>query len=704
MKIKAYRLQGNTWLLVDPVGDEGQATVTAKDERGIKAQLADVAVITYGWHRPEIVLMSGRPPLNAARNAAGYVDASSVVLHPGDAVVFKTGYRSHSNDDEWLERNGDTVREVRGDEVKIGPSANDWAKIKDLMVWHNAARSRNSVVQKALNAWVPSRGAPLGHEWKETQAERRIKSALQSAGAKKADYLPWNHGTAKTGNYDTLSWYVVAHEDDIEKVATKMRQLGMIDVSKPKWDAYDDFYVVGYTKIEPIPLNADTSVLRETAVNGSDDAILRLCKPNNIIQRGKTENLHEVRYGGGYIYPVVSRDGVLTKVYGSLSEANRRTLNAARETAVNGKFRILVKSWSGPLYPFGESYSTREEAEKRVEELRRANAGRTPMKSYYVDEVANSACFANAKFSIGDEVVYKANGHRGEVKEIDGDRIGVRWGFGSSVEWHSADELKKAVNAMYTPPHSVSYFRYVADLLYHASRQIDKSGSGVSEMLAQAKKELGMIPKVSGVSSGSAVSEIKNLIDKADKSRSDSDLQAALKAATSAMEKYDRAISSRAANASTSRVFRPGEKVAWEYLDGDGDSGTVVADKGSFVEVKLQDGSIAKPAKAIITTNSSRSTNAVVSKALNACAVRNGVPWTREEKRALGSAYHPNGGFVRWGRQSVEFIHSGFGKYFVYKDGDGQYSVSFTPTDPYEKGWMKRASSIDEANRIMGTW
>lgn len=89
--------------------------------------------------------------------------------------------------------------------------------------------------------------------------------------------------------------------------------------------------------------------------------------------------------------------------------------------------------------------------------------------------------------------------------------------------------------------------------------------------------------------------------------------------------------------------------------------------------------------------------------ARNAVA-RNGVPWTGEEKRALGSAYHPNGGFVRWGRQSVEFIHSGFGKYFVYKDGDGQYSISFTPTDPYEKGWMKRASSIDEANRIMGTW
>lgn len=76
-----------------------------------------------------------------ARNAAGYVDASSVILYPGDAVVFKAQYSSHKDDDEWLERNGDTVREVRGNEVKLGPSANDWAKKSDLMVWHNAARN-----------------------------------------------------------------------------------------------------------------------------------------------------------------------------------------------------------------------------------------------------------------------------------------------------------------------------------------------------------------------------------------------------------------------------------------------------------------------------------------------------------------------------------------------------------------------------------
>lgn len=90
---------------------------------------------------------------NAARNAAGYVDADKVMIYQGDAVVFKSDYRAHKDDDEWLDRNGDTVREVRGDEVKIGPSANDWVKAKDLMVWHNSrAVSRNAVVQKALNA------------------------------------------------------------------------------------------------------------------------------------------------------------------------------------------------------------------------------------------------------------------------------------------------------------------------------------------------------------------------------------------------------------------------------------------------------------------------------------------------------------------------------------------------------------------------
>lgn len=57
--IKAYksRFTKNHWVLVDSVGDEGCATITATDERKIKSQLADVAVCVYGWHRPEIVIV-----------------------------------------------------------------------------------------------------------------------------------------------------------------------------------------------------------------------------------------------------------------------------------------------------------------------------------------------------------------------------------------------------------------------------------------------------------------------------------------------------------------------------------------------------------------------------------------------------------------------------------------------------------------------
>ena len=54
----------------------------------------------------------------------------------------------------------------------------------------------------------------------------------------------------------------------------------------------------------------------------------------------------------------------------------------------------------------------------------------------------------NAKFKVGDEVVFKANGHRGEVKKIDGGKIGVRWGFSSSIEWHNEDELQKSANSV----------------------------------------------------------------------------------------------------------------------------------------------------------------------------------------------------------------------------------------------------------------
>ena len=116
-----------------------------------------------------------------ACNAAGYVDASSVILYPGDAVVFKAQYSSHKDDDEWLERNGDTVREVRGNEVKLGPSANDWAKKSDLMVWHNAARSRNDV----LGRYKPGVRVDV-----ELRTRPIVGKVMQYGGRPEVEYSP----------------------------------------------------------------------------------------------------------------------------------------------------------------------------------------------------------------------------------------------------------------------------------------------------------------------------------------------------------------------------------------------------------------------------------------------------------------------------------------------------------------------------------
>lgn len=68
-RIRAYPDGPGEWILVDAVGDEGVGRTTATDERGIKAQLADIAVRTYRWHRPEIVIMREKYYSNAARNA-----------------------------------------------------------------------------------------------------------------------------------------------------------------------------------------------------------------------------------------------------------------------------------------------------------------------------------------------------------------------------------------------------------------------------------------------------------------------------------------------------------------------------------------------------------------------------------------------------------------------------------------------------------
>lgn len=89
------------------------------------------------------------------------------------------------------------------------------------------------------------------------------------------------------------------------------------------------------------------------------------------------------------------QQGAVTRVV--MPNASRSTnavvakaMNAAREvTATNVRWRIITKMWSGPLFPYGdETYATKAEAEKRAEELRRADS--RSMRSYFVEEVDNS--------------------------------------------------------------------------------------------------------------------------------------------------------------------------------------------------------------------------------------------------------------------------------------------------------------------------
>lgn len=59
----------------------------------------------------------------------------------------------------------------------------------------------------------------------------------------------------------------------------------------------------------------------------------------------------------------------------------------------------------------------------------------------------------------------------------------------------------------------------------------------------------------------------------------------------------------KAINDATGRVFKAGDKVRWEYVGGETDSGVVIADKGSYLEVKTDSGEIAHPAKILIAKN-----------------------------------------------------------------------------------------------------
>ena len=156
------------------------------------------------------------------------------------------------------------------DKVVIKPFAGLWdvrvvppyfhnlftAKTKDEAVeWAKANGKTITKIEDAVakNDWVADRTGD--YTWRETAKERGIKSALRAAGATYADYIPIDH-FGSGARLDALSWVVRADESIIDKIAEKMKQLGMKDVSNPKWYQYDEFSVVGYTKINPRPTNS----------------------------------------------------------------------------------------------------------------------------------------------------------------------------------------------------------------------------------------------------------------------------------------------------------------------------------------------------------------------------------------------------------------------------------------------------------------
>lgn len=89
------------------------------------------------------------------------------------------------------------------------------------------------------------------------------------------------------------------------------------------------------------------------------------------------------------------------------------------------------------------------------------------------------------------------------------------------------------------------------------------------------------------------------------------------------------------------------------------------------------------------------------------CVARNAAArnaWTADEKRDLGGVKFGNEGRSRIGRDTAEFSRPMLGSYFVKRNDDGGMTVYFNPTNPYEKGWMKKASTIAEVKKMMGAW
>lgn len=145
--------------------------------------------------------------------------------------------------------------------------------------------------------------------------------------------------------------------------------------------------------------------LRQDNIQGFKDADGKLIKVGDMLEdtvgTTKGQRSKVIGFKGTQIYldsgwKISKSNAALTRIVNSRA----RSRNAVVQKALNARWRIIYKNLSGPLFPYGkETYSTREEAEKRAEELRKQSKEWGTNASYFVDVVGNSIS-ANADTSV----------------------------------------------------------------------------------------------------------------------------------------------------------------------------------------------------------------------------------------------------------------------------------------------------------------
>lgn len=276
----------------------------------------------------------------------------------------------------------------------------------------NSVCSRNAVVQKALNAVAQNYDVKPG--W-----TIRWNGELKPGTKITVVDTPVRYG-GMTGEVvrRERSYYVV-RLDDIAGMEVRLNP-NQISVKNAvarndKW--IDDFHVI-VTAGKPDPalleaLKKKAAAWKAAKRNFSDKAAADA-------HDKATDDAMAIakRLGARWIQQGAVTRVVMPNASRSTNAVVAKAMNAAREvTATNVRWRIITKMWSGPLFPYGdETYATKAEAEKRAEELRRADS--RSMRSYFVEEVDNSKAL-NAVAVNGYATIRRASGGTAQVREGD---------------------------------------------------------------------------------------------------------------------------------------------------------------------------------------------------------------------------------------------------------------------------------------------